>query len=223
MWIIPFIFHVPKKPTGVDKGAFRLGNVQQEREHREIWYLFSVCLLSQNTWDDQLQNKQKKKNRRVGLWGGGSVVKSLTVLPDDLGCIPITHIRPLTMACCSSACCSMTSCGLCGHLHVRGTHSHRQPHRHKKKCTRWRYIWLLLLQVSVCGEVVPCFWACGRSPKCGRNFDDRNHPEPGSREARKCKKRDWVLKYYEGMSQKTQLLPPDTTWASNAVSWEQSH
>lgn len=125
--------------------------------------VFIVSILSQNTWDDQLLKKQ-----RVGLWGGGSVVKSLTVLPDNLDSIPITHFRFLTMACPSSACCPMMSCGLVGTF-TYGAHTHTDSHTATGRstpdegafvCCCCRY-WSAVRWYLASGPVAECFNVVG--------------------------------------------------------------
>lgn len=120
--------------------------------------VFLVSILSQNTWDDQLLKKQ-----RVGLWGGGSVVKSLTVLSDDLDSIPVTHIRSLTMACPSSACCSMMSCGLVGTF-TYGAHTHTDSHTATDEgafgCCSCRF-WSAVRWHLASGSVAECFNVVG--------------------------------------------------------------
>lgn len=67
--------------------------------------------------------------------GLGSVVKRITALPEDLGSIPIPHVRCLTMACTASSCYSIhTFLWSLQVLPQMGTHSHRYTQSYKKKC-----------------------------------------------------------------------------------------
>lgn len=55
-----------KKPTGIDNGAFSLGNAQG-RENREIWYL----VFAYYTKMPEMINFKKTKGWALGRWLSG--------------------------------------------------------------------------------------------------------------------------------------------------------